>query len=149
MGRAASIAVLCAGLLSCGDGSVTDCACFVNSDVVGVEIQLGCGESRCIGGFRYDCDEDVVSTSGTCSLDMAQAQIDTDGGCVPVGASCTPGGAACCGLDLDGGASAVSCSPETLACCVATGQQCRSSADCCGARACVKDVNGGTSHCGL
>ncbi len=149
MSRVAFIAVLCTGVLSCGNGTVSDCACFVNSDVVGVEIQLGCGESRCIAGFRYDCDEDVISTSGSCSLDLAPPQTDTDGGCVAVGARCHPGSAACCAHDFDGGVLAVGCSPETLACCVATGQECRTSADCCGARACVKDVNGGSSLCGL
>ena len=130
--------------LAC-DGTVHDCACTIS---IGEASQmLGCGDTACIAGSRFGCDEDNVVSLGLCVPPDAGANGD-GGACLALQASCDPVAASCCAGQSDDGGSAVapSCDPISLRCCVATGSICAHSADCCDGRACV--AGGGDLRCG-
>jgi hypothetical protein len=114
------------------DGNDRDCACTVS---IGDEtLNLACGESGCVGGYGFGCDNDNVQPLGRCSRD--------DGGaCVPAGAVCDPSTATCCPSG-DGGTAAPTCDPTSHRCCAAAGTPCASSADCCPDHSCVSTQDG-------
>ena len=116
-------------LAACG-GDVTDCACTVS---IGEEsITLAGGESGCVGGNRGGCDDDNVIPLGRCNaFDLAA--------CIALQASCEPGVGACC---LPDGGPAPSCDPLSHTCCIAQGEACTTSAECCAGRACVTGATG-------
>jgi len=154
----AMITVVVAG---CGDTGVTSCRCDVS---IGDDtITLGCGESGCVGGLRFGCDDDNVQSLGKCvAIDGGP---DDGGQCLALQAVCDPATASCCptgaadGGAADGGASdggapdqsviparGPSCDPSSHHCCVPTGSACAESAECCPGHTCVL-VPGGTA-CG-
>lgn len=126
--RAVVLLLLLAG---CGDGTTTDCACTVSNETG--ELHLGCGDTGCLSGTVFGCDEDNVVVVGSCTPhDLA----DPDGGgCVSLQATCTPGVDTCC-VSSDGPAVAPTCDPTARRCCVAMGGDCTSSADCCTGTTC-------------
>lgn len=114
---------------ACGE-SVNDCACTVS---IGQEsLTLGCGESGCVAGSRFGCDEDNVIALGRCgALDGAS--------CLGLQAQCEPGASSCCPPD---GGPAATCDAVSHTCCLPTGESCTTSAECCGGQACAMGAAG-------
>ena len=116
-------------LTACGE-DVTDCACTVS---IGEEtITLGCGESGCVAGSRFGCDDDNVIPLGPC------IRVDLSS-CLALQAQCDPGVGECCAPD---GGTGPSCDPLSHTCCIPLNEPCSTSAECCSGRACISVASG-------
>ena len=132
--------VAAAGLAACSDGATHGCACTVT--VESQSLQLGCGETGCVGGSSFGCAEDGVEHLGPC---VPRDASDADAlVCLASQAACDPAAQGCCGSAVDAGAP--SCDPVSRRCCVAAGGACAGSAECCSGHACI--VAGAGQVCG-
>jgi hypothetical protein len=136
---------LCVMLLigaGCGDDSANDCACTVT--IGDGTLTLGCGDSGCLGGLRFGCEEDDVIMLGACGVvDAAAAQGSDGDACVPSHAACDPATSICC--PRAGVLAEPTCDPVSRQCCVAPGSACISTADCCPNYVC--GLVGGNPQC--
>ncbi len=134
------------GVLGCGEGSPTDCACTITVETE--TLTLGCGESGCVAGGRYGCEEDNVQALGRCGGDLGGSTVvdDGDGGqCLAPTSGCEGTTLACCARTTPSGLLAPSCDVITRRCCVSVGERCETSADCCSGHACT--ASGDTLRC--